>query len=45
MEVTRASKIIKDAFESQFNKENFYNFINQLLKNIRVLLLFIKVLI
>ena len=34
MEVTRASKIIKDAFESQFNKENFYNFINQLLKNI-----------
>ena len=34
MEVTRASKIIKDAFESQFNKESFYNFINQLLKNI-----------
>ena len=34
MEVTRESKIIKDAFESQFNKENFYNFINQLLKNI-----------
>jgi len=32
MEVTRASKIIKDAFESQFNKESFYNFINQLLK-------------